>query len=185
VWRAIMIAGGAVAATGLLGVLAGSAQARPKAIKLTAAIVALAKKWAASRGLPPAWVLATILVESGGDPSRVGDFHVRADGASIGLMQVNTVAHADRLAAAGVTREQLFDPNRNLEWGTKILREAYDRVTKALGPNPPLPLDQLVRLAYKGVDVISAVRGGRDPRLAYVQPVARWSESLVRSQALV
>lgn len=176
-----------VAAAGsLVLVFSSTASAAPRrAAKLPSDIVKIAKKWAAARGLPPNWVLATIVVESGGNPNLVGD----SGGRSIGLMQVNSIAHADRLAAAGVTREMLFDPDTNVKWGTLLLREVYDQVKKALvGRTPPAPIDVIVRLAYKGpTPVIQALQSGRDPRtLSYAPPsVLAWNDALARTAGLV
>ncbi len=128
---------------------------------LPLAYVQLADKWGKRRGLPLEWVLTTILVESGGKPNVAGD----ADGRSAGLMQVNTVAHASEMAAAGVTRAQMFNPATNIEWGTKYLREFRDKVLAALGGRPaPIPLDYIVRLAYKGPETVYGVlRRGENP----------------------
>lgn len=172
--RSLLPAAGVIAATALFAVLAGAAQARPRRpVRLSSAIVSLAKKWAAARGLPATWVLATIIVESGGDPYAVGD-----GGVSRGLMQINTRAHADRLARAGVSPQALFDPNVNLEWGTLLLREAHDRA-RAAGASP---LDAATRLVYRGyAPATIASRGvGVD-----ASSVAAWSEALARSSALV
>lgn len=119
--------------------------------------VQLADKWGKRRGIPLEWVLTTILVESRGRPGSVGD-----DGKSVGLMQVNTVAHPE-IARAGVSREQMFNPATNIEWGTRYLREFRDKVLEALGGRkPPIPLDYIVRLAYKGPTPVYGVlqRGG-------------------------
>lgn len=154
--------------------------------KLAPEVVASARKWALRRGLPLDWVLATIMVESGGDPRRVGDFHVDPKGASVGLMQINTRAHAGRLAIAGVSRDDLFNVDRNIEWGTLILREAADKVRAALARRPSsVPLDVLVRLTYKGVAASSAVVEGRDPTVAYAVPVSLWQQALSRTSVMV
>jgi hypothetical protein len=128
---------------------------------LPLAYVQLADKWGKRRGLPFEWVLTTILVESGGKPNVAGD----ADGRSAGLMQVNTVAHAAEMAHAGVTRTQMFQPATNIEWGTKYLRQFRDDVLAALGGRPaPIPLDYIVRLAYKGPTTVEGMlRRGENP----------------------
>ena len=59
--------------------------------------VGAANEWAAWYRVPLEWVLATIIVESGGKPNVRGD----ADGRSLGLMQVNVIAHAAELAQGG------------------------------------------------------------------------------------
>jgi Transglycosylase SLT domain len=147
------------------------------------AYVQLADKWGKRRGLPLDWVLTTILVESGGKPNVTGD----ADGRSAGLMQVNTVAHAAEMAQAGVTRAQMFQPATNIEWGTKYLRQFRDEVLVALGGRtPPIPLDYVVRLAYKGPETVKGMlRRGENPATLSWAPEAmhRWHDkmALVRS----
>src|SRR5512144_3187010 len=113
------------------------------------------------RARPPNWVLANILVESHGRTTITGD----SGGRSVGLMQVNTVAHAEDMAAAGVTRTAMFRPDTNIEWGTKILREYRDQVLEALGGRtPPAPIDIITRLAYKGPKtVLRALHQGENP----------------------
>lgn len=145
--------------------------------------VQLADKWGRRRGLPLEWVLTTILVESGGKPNVAGD----SDGRSAGLMQVNTSAHASEMAQAGVSRAQMFQPATNIEWGTKYLRQFRDEVLVALGGRrPPIPLDYVVRLAYKGPTTVEGMlRRGENPATLPWAPEAlrRWQEkmSLVRS----
>ncbi len=149
---------------------------------LPLAYVQLADKWAKRRGLPLNWVLATILVESGGKPNVAGD----ADGRSAGLMQVNTVAHADEMARAGVTRAQMFQPATNVEWGTKYMREFRDKVLMALGGRtPPLPIDYIVRLAYKGPETVYGVlrRGGNPAELSWAPDALRnWQNKMALVQ---
>lgn len=134
-----------------------------------------ASKWSKARGIPLDWVLATILVESGGNPSASGD----SDGRSVGLMQINSVAHAKE-----VTREQLLNPDTNIAWGTKFLREFRDGVTAAAGSRPlPAPLDVLTRLAYKGpAYVYNALKRGEDPtKLAWAPAaIANWQKARTR-----
>jgi len=143
------------------------------------AYIQAAAKWAKTRGVPLDWVLATIQVESSGNPRAAGD----ADGRSRGLMQVNVVAHAAELKAAGVAPERLFDPITNIEWGTKYLREFRDAVTAASGTRPlPAPLDVLTRLAYKGPSAVyGALRRGQNPTaLSWAGPaIANWQRALL------
>jgi len=150
---------------------------------LPLAYVRLADKWAKRRGLPLNWVLTTILVESGGKPNVAGD----ADGRSAGLMQVNTVAHAKEMAAAGVSRAQMFQPATNIEWGTKYLREFRDKVLVALGGrSPPIPLDYVVRLAYKGPETVYSVlrRGGNPASLSWApDALANWQRKMALVQS--
>jgi hypothetical protein len=141
--------------------------------------VALAAKWAAAYGLPLQWVLATILSESNGNPNEVGDYHVDPLGASIGLMQVNAVAHRDELARAGLDRNSLFNPDTNIEWGTKILFKCVQRAQGAFGR--PGSFDNqvglLARLCYTG-----GVRSGTDTASCSSCPTTarNWNANLRR-----
>lgn len=129
---------------------------------LDPAYVKLAAKWADFYELPLQWVLATILAESGGKPNTVGDYHVLPEGASIGLMQINVHAHGPDMAKLGVTREMLFDPDINIQWGTKILRKCVDRVVNALRGRPG-DVALFSRLCYTGVNTPGAITAGNDP----------------------
>lgn len=139
-----------------------------------------AKRW----HVPLEWVLATIIVESRGNPRAAGD----ADGRSVGLMQVNAVAHAQELAAAGLTRTSLFDPVTNIEWGTKYLAQFKAEVERNLGGRPPpIPIDQIIRLSYKGPATVYSVlrKGGNPGTLSWAHPaVENWQAALARVTAL-
>jgi len=144
-----------------------------------------ASKWARARGLPLEWVLATIKVESSGNPRAAGD----EGGRSVGLMQVNAVAHAGELKAAGLTRESLFDPETNIKWGTMYLADFRDKVLVALGGRrSPAPLDVLVRMAYKGpATIYAALRRGENPvqTVSWVPAAAaNWRRALDQVTAL-
>lgn len=154
-------------------------------------VVAAAQKWGAARGMPVGWILATIIAESGGNPRVVGDYHVDPRGASIGLMQVNTVAEAKNLKRAKVTREMLFNIDRNVEWGSMILLRKYQQVLEtlskaknrkvaaAIAKRPEL-LGELVRLLYTGIDVVRHIYRGTlpDPQKVKVT-VGNWRRNLV------
>lgn len=145
--------------------------------------VEAAWKFSRSRGLPFAWVLATILVESGGKPNDRGD----AGGRSVGLMQVNTVAHASEISAAGLTPGALLDPTTNVDWGTRVMKDIYDEVKAALaGRNVRTPVDEVLRLAYKGpATVIKAIKSGQEPANISWAPEAltRWRSAGARVAA--
>lgn len=153
-------------------------------LKIPLPYVQLASKWAKRRGLPLEWVLATILAESGGRANATGD----ADGRSIGLMQVNTVAHGAELTAAGLTWNDMLDPAKNIEWGTKYLAGFRADVLQALGGRrPPAALDEIVRLAYKGPNaVISALHDGANPLNLSWAPAAvtNWRQRMRQVTAL-
>lgn len=146
---------------------------------LPVSYVAAAKKWSTWYRVPFEWVLATILVESGGKPNVRGD----ADRRSVGLMQVNVVANAK-----DVTLTQMLDPEQNIKWGTKYLKDYTDKVEEALGSRtPPIPLSWIVRLYYKGPKTVLGVldRGG-DPKTISWAPEAlhRWAAAMGRVTAL-
>jgi soluble lytic murein transglycosylase-like protein len=161
-----------LAGTSFFAAAAGAAQARPRSrvvpAKLTSEIVAIAKKWAKLRGLPAHLVLATIQVESRGNPRALRS---TAREASYGLMQVNWRAHGERLAKAGVTSEMLYDPATNIEWGTLILKEAQAKATKA----GAAPIHVATRHVYKGFSPHT-----RDPETLF-----NWNEALAQTRALV
>ncbi len=123
-------------------------------------------------------------MESGGNPHSAGD----AGGRSVGLMQVNTVAHGSEMAKEGLTRDSLFDMDKNVEWGTKVLREVHELVLKAIGgQTPKAPVDVITRLAYKGPrTVVNAIHAGKNPIEISWAPdaVLRWRRALTRAAAV-
>lgn len=146
-------------------------------------IVQSAWNWSRKRGVPFAWVLATIIVESGGNPNASGD----AGGRSKGLMQVNTVAHASDLAAKGVRPDDLKKIDPGIEWGTWAMKDIYDKhvlAPLAVAPRPiTTPKDVSMRLAYKGpTPVENAIRAGREPSSLpwALEAIVRWRAALTR-----
>lgn len=98
-------------------------------------------------------------------------------------MQVNTVAHADEMRAAGVTRERMFAPATNIEWGTKYMQQYRDEVLAAAGGRAlPAPLGELMRLAYKGPEAVKSVlRRGGNPLTALSwapEAISNWRQKL-------
>lgn len=163
-----------LAATVLLAALAGSVQAQTvqqmaRGARLSPAIVKLAKKWAAARGLPPEWVVATIILESGGNPNA---HNRRGRDDSYGLMQVNWLAHGDALTKAGVRPADLFDPNTNIDWGTRILKDSLTRAQRAGAPSTFIA----TRLAYTGRSATSVPAPDK---------AVEWREALAQGSALV
>ena len=163
--------------------------------EITPAIYSLALKWAQARGLPAAWVLATILAESSGRTQAEGDCTKDgiqlAECRSVGLMQVNWAAHGPRLQQLGIaaSRDALFSPAANIEAGTLLLREAYNAVKSALAVRASsVPLDMLVRYAYTGPALaVSAINRGVDPADVYknsARLMATWNRALTRAQGL-
>lgn len=154
-------------------------------LKMPPKAVESAWKWSRKRNLPFAWVLATIIVESGGKTTVRGD----SGGRSVGLMQVNTVAHARDIAAAGKRPEDLFDIETNVDWGTRVMRDIYDDVKAALaGRNVRTPEDVVLRLAYKGpATVVKTIKSGGEPALISWAPdaTARWRRALTEVSRVV
>jgi soluble lytic murein transglycosylase-like protein len=144
---------------------------------LTSEIVALAQKWGKVRGLPTQWILATILVESSGNPNAK---NLVGNDRSYGLMQVNMLAHGDRLAQYGVDAQKLLEPDTNIGWGSLILREAYDAASKLAPQVPTIPLATLTRLVYNAGagKVGKVIAAGGDPRSITPQGVANWNKAL-------
>jgi soluble lytic murein transglycosylase-like protein len=146
--------------------------------------VGAAREWSTWYRVPLEWVLATIIVESGGKPNVRGD----ADGRSLGLMQVNSLAHAAELAQAGVSPSQLLDPSTNIQWGTKYLKQFKDEVEAALGGRtPPIPLSWIVRLYYKGPATVTSVlkRGGNPATIVWASDaLRRWAAAMAKVSAL-
>ncbi len=139
----------------------------------TPGIVQSAWKWAKKRGLPFDWVLATIIVESGANPRSAGD----AGGESKGLMQVNTVANAAKLRAAGYRPEDLHHVDTGIEMGTLMMREFYDKVREHGAARVRTPIDETLRLAYKGPGpVYAALDRGQEPSsLSFAHPaIENW-----------
>ena len=200
--RTAFIATASIAAAGCLAIIVGSlgkaragSRVLPPRVPLSTQglthrmglplwIAPIAERWAVYYSVPVAWVLATIKIESGGNPNLTGDGE-----RSIGLMQVNSVAHADRLRRHGMNRESLFDPNNGVQIGTEILRESLDKIQQALLRYSTLaPLHNLVTLEYQGQRVRTALARGEDPRtmsLRAIRRITRWNNALAQGQALV
>jgi soluble lytic murein transglycosylase-like protein len=120
-------------------------------------VMASAKKWAANRGVPLAEILATILLESGGNPKAqlVND---KED--SRGLMQVNIRAHGDMLKARGYTPEDLYKVDVGIEIGSLIYAQARAKVgelVKKSGVAQTHDLGTLTRLYYAGPKYVVAM----------------------------
>ena len=147
----------------------------------TTDIVASAWKWSRKRGVPFAWVLATIIVESGADPHSAGD----AGGKSKGLMQVNVLAHAADLMKAGYVPNDMYKIDPGIEMGTLAMRDIYNKyVLEPSAARPTAaPKDVAMRLAYKGpATVKSAILRGEDPRAISWAPeaISRWRAATQR-----
>lgn len=170
--------------------IAGAATAKPKIDKMFAARIApfmpSIRKWAKARGIPVAWVVATIKVESGGDPASVAWRPPKET--SYGLMQINTLVYGDRFKVSGP--ELIANPDKSIEIGTLLMRERLDKIKQILGNRkPPIPIDQILRISYPGPEYLySALRAGRDPRTAYkgaMNTVANWEQALAQTRSIV
>ncbi len=75
----------------------------------------LAEKYGAKYGVPPAWILATITVESGGKPTA-------ENFCCVGLMAI--YVKGPRPAHPTKTREQMLDPDQNVDYGTSLLAKS-------------------------------------------------------------
>lgn len=126
-------------------------------------IVAAASKWAKIRGIPLVEVLATIQVESSGNPKAWAN---TAKEDSRGLMQVNVNAWAPKLKAAGFTPEDLWDIDKNIQIGTEIYgnyRKTVENLIAQSGKPQPEPVHVIVRQYYRGpVAVKNAILAGRN-----------------------
>lgn len=116
----------------------------------TAEIIASARKWAKIRGVPVQEILATIYVESRGNPKAWANL---ATEDSRGLMQVNVNAWASKLQARGYSLDDLWDIDKNIEIGSEIYAN-YRNTVKSLIAQSGVPqsasIDVLTRLYYKG-----------------------------------
>jgi soluble lytic murein transglycosylase-like protein len=116
----------------------------------SAEVLASAKKWAKARGVALAEILATILLESGGNPKA---HLVNAKEDSRGLMQVNIRAHADMVKARGYSADDLYKPDIGIEIGSLVYAQARAKVSelvKKSGVAQTHDLGTLTRLYYAG-----------------------------------
>ncbi len=158
----------------------------PKAKRkpLTEEIIRTARKWAEARKLPVEWVLATIMMESEGQPGVIGD-----SGNSYGLMQIHVPAHGPRLAKHGITDpKQLFDIDTNIKIGTEIMRDFLDIVRKTRAQKTwarDLPDSDLIRIAFKGGKLaVMAALSGKEPYKNFAAAQAKWHDRLERAATM-
>jgi hypothetical protein len=118
--------------------------------QFTPEIVASVLKWARVRGVPPQELLATIYVESRGNPRAWAN---KANEDSRGLMQINIRAWGPKLASYGITEGDLWDVDKNIMVGSDIYakyRKTVQDLIAQSGVPQSAPLDVLTRLYYKG-----------------------------------
>jgi soluble lytic murein transglycosylase-like protein len=80
--------------------------------------IPLAEKYGSMYGVDPKLIMAQMKQESGGNPQAV------SSAGAIGLMQI--MPETARVEC-GLTREQLFNPELNIQCGVKYLRKLYDQ----------------------------------------------------------
>lgn len=113
-------------------------------------IMASVIKWAKVRGLPPQELVATIQVESRGNPKAWANL---ATEDSRGLMQVNVRTWANTLKKYGMVVEDLWDIDKNIMVGSDIYANYRKKVQSLIvqsGKPQAAPIDVLTRLYYKG-----------------------------------
>lgn len=128
----------------------GSIQTSLMKAVIPSPVMDAAKKWARKRDLPLGDVLATILLESRGNPKA----HAKTSKEdSRGAMQVNVNAWGSLLSSLGYKPDDLFDPDHGVEVGTYILKKYRDAVKGLVGQSKVAQthsLDTLTRLYYAG-----------------------------------
>lgn len=134
----------------------------------TAEIIASAIKWAKARGVPAQEILATIYVESRGNPRAWANL---ATEDSRGLMQVNVRAWGPKLAARGYSEDDLWDVDKNIEIGSEIYanyRKTVQNLIAQSGVPQVAPIDVLTRLYYKGPAYVKKkILAGEDASAPY------------------
>lgn len=116
----------------------------------TPEIIASAIKWARIRGVPAQEILATIYVESRGNPRAWANL---ATEDSRGLMQINVNAWKNKLEARGYSLDDLWDIDKNIEIGSEIYanyRNTVQNLIAQSGVPQAAGIDVLTRLYYKG-----------------------------------
>jgi hypothetical protein len=81
--------------------------------------IPLARKYGAIHGVPPAWILGTIVIESGGDDlaDNIASGGCKSKGVStgcVGLMAIHWAVH-------GQTKSDMLDAEKNIDYGTSLL----------------------------------------------------------------
>lgn len=157
--------------------------------QLTPEIVASARNWAAARGISVQEVLATILVESSGNPRAWAN---KANEDSRGLMQVNVRAWGSLLTQNGMTVEDLWNVDKNIMIGTYIYamyrKKVQDLIAQSNCPAAQAaPIATLTRLYYKGPSYVETMIKGCGDALAAMHPyknaeaaVANWNNAMAK-----
>jgi soluble lytic murein transglycosylase-like protein len=155
------------------------------AVKIPESILAVARKWASARGLSLVEVMATILLESRGNP-KARNFTAKED--SRGLMQVNLNAWKDVLAAKGIRADDLYDADKAVEMGTHIFAAYQTKVKNLLRANPVPQFHDtgtLTRLYYAGpkyvLKMLSEARSREETKHPFKDAetyVAHWRDAI-------
>lgn len=125
--------------------------------RLSKEVVASASKWAKVRNIPLSDVLATIVLESRGNP-KAHALTEKED--SRGLMQVNIRAHQATLSKLGYKPDDLWKLDVGVEVGTYILAAFRQRVLDAIKANPVKQfhdVSTLTRLRYAGPKYVDSM----------------------------
>ena len=161
--------------------------------QLTAEIVNSARKWASARGIPVSEVLATILVESSGKPHAWAN---KEKEDSRGLMQVNVRAWTNLLKQNGMTVDDLWDIDKNIQIGTYIYAQYRKKVQDLLAQAPcdearSAPIATLTRLYYKGPAYVEKMIKECGDNLRNLHPfkdaekaVANWDNAMAKVSAV-
>lgn len=161
--------------------------------QLTQEIINSARNWSQARGIPLQEVLATILVESSGNPRAWAN---KANEDSRGLMQVNIRAWSSLLTQNGMTVEDLWNVDKNIQIGTYIYaqyrKKVQDLIAKygcAAAQNAPIAT--LTRLYYKGPAYVETMIKECGPKLAAMHPylnaeaaVANWNSAMTKTSGI-
>ena len=165
----------------------------PKQLSLE--IINSARKWANARGVPLSEVLATILVESSGNP-RAWNHANPAKEDSRGLMQVNINAWKALLTANGMTVNDLWDIDKNIQIGTYIYAKHRQEVQSLIAQSGcaaagSVPLATLTRLYYKGPAYVITMIKACGPAVQALHPykdaekaVADWNSAMSKVSAV-
>jgi hypothetical protein len=165
----------------------------PKQLSLE--IINSARKWANVRGIPLQEVLATILVESSGNP-RAWNRVNPAKEDSRGLMQVNVNAWKPVLVANGMTTDDLWDIDKNIQIGTSIYAQYRKKVQDLIAQSDcsaakSVPVATLTRLYYKGPAYVITMIKECGPALKAMHPyrdaekaVANWDSAMSKVSAV-
>jgi Transglycosylase SLT domain len=158
--------------------------------QLTPEIINSARRWAVARGIPLQEVLATILVESSGNP-RAWANKVNED--SRGLMQVNVRAWSALLKQNSMTTDDLWDVDKNIQIGTYIYAMYRQKVQALIAQSgcasaQSAPIATLTRLYYKGPAYVEKMIKECGSALQAMHPykdaeaaVANWNNAMTKT----